>query len=129
MYFMVASTKSSTGMPHHLPVHMLALRSKQTTSRYFLYANHRTDFGDTSSTEPKPEPEPEPEPELAAVGAAATPAAAAVAEETSPPPPPLPMPPAPRMPSLLLFLSRRGVPVGVAAPAAGTPMASARLDP
>lgn len=44
IYFIVASTKSSTGMPHHLPMHMLALRSRHTTSRYFLYANHKMDF-------------------------------------------------------------------------------------
>jgi len=54
MYFIVASTKSSTGMPHHLPVHMLALRSRHTTSRYFLWANQRMDLGDTSSAEPAP---------------------------------------------------------------------------
>lgn len=54
MYFIVASTKSSTGMPHHLPVHMLALRSRHTTSRYFLCANQRTDLADTSSAEPDP---------------------------------------------------------------------------
>lgn len=41
-------------MPHHLPVHMLALRSRHTTSRYFLCANHRMDFGDTSNAEPAP---------------------------------------------------------------------------
>lgn len=52
MYFIVASTNSSTGMPHHLPVHMLALRSRHTTSRYFLCANHRVDLGDISSAKP-----------------------------------------------------------------------------
>lgn len=54
MYFIVASTKSSTGMPHHLPVHMLALKLRHTTSRYFLCANHRMEFGDTSNAEPAP---------------------------------------------------------------------------
>lgn len=58
MYFIVASTKSSTGMPHHLPVPMLALKSRHTTSRYFLCANHRTDFDDNSKADPLPPPPP-----------------------------------------------------------------------
>lgn len=81
--FIVASTTKWIGMPHHLSVTMLALRSIHTTTLYLRCANHSSDCGVTLNPTP----------------ARALPATPGTAATVALPPPP-PKPPLELSPSL-----------------------------